>query len=59
MQNEILKVMALNAAPFVNIMVDETTNISNKEQVVICFQWVNNKLEAHEDFYWFVQDGGK
>lgn len=46
-QNEILKVMGLHvlqqvassiqAVPFVSIMVDETTDISNKEQVVICF----------------------
>ena len=45
MQNEILKVMALQVlrqvsellhdASFVTIMVDETTDISNKEQVVI------------------------
>ena len=58
MQNEILKVMALQvlrqvaellyAASFVTIIVDEMTDISNKEQVVICFRWVDNNLEAHE-----------
>ena len=31
-------------------MVDETTDISNKEQVVICFRWVDKQLEAHEEF---------
>ena len=31
-------------------MVDETTDVSNKEQVVICFQWMDKKLEAHEEF---------
>ena len=61
MQNEILKVMALevlrqvvsslHTAIFLTIMVDETTDISNKEQVVICFRWVDSKLEAHEEFF--------
>ena len=48
MQNEILKVMALEVlrqvvsslhmAIFLTIMVDETTDMPNKEQVVICFR---------------------
>lgn len=60
MQNEILKVMSqmisreiaveLQSAPFLTIMEDETTNVSNKEQLVICFRWVDKKLEAHEEF---------
>lgn len=46
-QNEIIKTMALQIhsvirslrlAPFITIMVDETTDVSNKEQVVICFR---------------------
>ncbi len=57
MQNEVLKVMSqivsreitaeLQSVPFLTIMVDETTDVSNKEQVVICFRWVGKKLEAH------------
>ena len=31
-------------------MVDETTDVSNKEQVVLCYRWVDGNLEAHEDF---------
>ena len=60
MQNEILKVMALevlrqvvsslHTAIFLTIMVNETTDISNKEQVIICFRWVDSKLKAHEEF---------
>ena len=38
------------SVPFLTIMVDETTDISNKEQVVICFRWVDDKLESHEEF---------
>ena len=46
MQNEILKTMAFNAwrkvsnsfhsAQFVTLMVDETTDVSNQQQAVIC-----------------------
>ena len=64
-QNEILKVMslkvmslnvlrtvvsALHSAQFVSIMVDETTDASNTEQVVICLRWVDSGLEAYEEF---------
>ena len=36
-------------------MVDETTDISNKEQVVVCFRWVDNHLVAHEEFIGLYQ----
>lgn len=59
-QNEILKVMALHilrkvafsirSSKFCTIMVDETTDVSNKEQVVICLRWVDAQLTTHEDF---------
>ena len=38
------------ASPFLTIKIDETTDVSNKEQVVICFWWVDQSLEAHEEF---------
>ena len=31
-------------------MVDEATDISNKEQAVLCFRWVSDDLIAHEEF---------
>ena len=31
-------------------MADETTDTSNREQVVICFRWVDTSLDAHEEF---------
>ena len=31
-------------------MVDETTDISNTEQVVFCLQYVDNCLKVHEEF---------
>ncbi len=31
-------------------MADETTDSSNREQVVICLRWVDNSLNSHEEF---------
>lgn len=31
-------------------MVDETTDCSTKEQVVVCFHWVDDDLNVHEEF---------
>ena len=59
-QNEMLKVMSLNIlreissilreSLFYTVMVDETTDVSNSEQVVICIRWVSKKFEVHEEF---------
>ena len=32
------------------IMVDETTDLSNKEQMVFCVRYVDSNLEVHEEF---------
>ena len=60
MQNEMMKVMALDvlrdvaaslhSSAFYSIMANETTYSSNLEQVVMCFRWVDNSLNAHEEF---------
>ena len=65
MQNDMLKVMALRillkistiiqATPFYTIMVDETADVSNKEQVVVCIRWVDDNFEVHEDFIGLYQ----
>jgi len=57
-QNEILKLMALqvlrevaanlHSTTFYTIMVDETTDVSNDEQVVLCLRWVDDNFDAHE-----------
>ncbi len=54
MQNEMIKVMALqvlqevassiHSASFVTLMVDETTDASNREQVVLYIRWVDANL---------------
>ena len=59
-QNEMLKTMALHIirqitkcleqTPFITLMVDETTDISNQEQAVFCLRWVDHEFEVHEEF---------
>ena len=59
-QNEFLSIMAqqvlrqlalgLQSAIFYAIMVDETTDKANKEQVVLVFRWVDDALTAHKEF---------
>lgn len=64
-QNEFLSIMTLqvlreitanlqSSANF-TIMVDETTDMSNKEQVVLVFRWVDNDLVPHEEFVGLYQ----
>ena len=60
MQNEVLTVMSLRAlrevtsamqkALFYIVMVDETTDCLNKEQVVLVIRWVDGDLNVHESF---------
>ena len=35
---------------YFTIMADESADISNEEQLVICFRWVDDDFEIHEDF---------
>ena len=59
-QNEILDIMALTVtreigsvirrASYYTIMADEITDASNREQVAVCFRWVDDDFECHEDF---------
>ena len=37
-------------ATFFTIMADETSDISNKEQLVVCIHWVDENFAVHEDF---------
>jgi hypothetical protein len=36
-------------------MMDEVTDSANKEQVLVCFRYVDEQLEAHEEFIGFSQ----
>ena len=58
--NELLEAMALGmmrqmpaniqSATFFTIMADETADVFNKEQLVICIRWVDHCFVIHEDF---------
>ena len=59
-QNEMLETMAmrvlrdiakcLQTSPFFSLMVDETTDSANCEQVVVCLRWISEAFEVNEDF---------
>ena len=59
MQNERIQFMAfkvlrelvsfLHATPFYTVMMDETTDASNCEQVVVCLCWVSEDFEVNEE----------
>ncbi len=57
-QNEILSIMALRilreiacevSGKWYSVMVDETTDLSNTEQMVMCLRYVDDTLEVHEE----------
>ena len=60
MQNNMLQIMGLTIlreiatclqnSDFFSIMADETSDLSNHEQLVIFIRWVDDKLEARENF---------
>ncbi len=64
-QNELLKVMGLqllrdiasciHQSSFFSIMADETTDNSNREQVVVCIRWIDDALVPRESFVGFQQ----
>ena len=58
-QNKLLSIMAQQVlrkiicqfqSKFYTIMIDETTDASNAEQVVIVIRWVSDHLSVHEEF---------
>ena len=59
-QNDVLRIMATNVlrqvsvclqrSPFLTLIMDETTDISNKEQSVIVLRWVSEDFEVNEEF---------
>ena len=57
MANQVLrkKLTEVKNSNFYSIMCDEYTDTSNKEQLSICVHWVDDNLEAQEDFLRFYQ----
>ena len=62
-QNEIIQTMSLQvlreiiaelqSSPFLTIMIDETTDSSNMEQVTLVIRHVTEELQVHEEFLGF------
>ena len=52
MAQQVLREIAasLQSAAFYALMVDETTDKANNEQIVLVFRWVDDALVAHEEF---------
>ena len=52
MAKEVLDEIATNiqSADLFTVMADESTDASNKEQVVVVIRWVDKSLDVHEDF---------
>ena len=40
----------LHSGSLYTIMANETTDISNQEQLVLCLRWVDDKFDVHEEF---------
>ena len=63
-QNDLLQVMALshlrkiasniNKAGYFCLESDETTDASNKEQVIVCLRWVDAQFDPHESLLGFT-----
>ena len=59
-QNQLLQIMAnsivhkiaaaIKATRYCTLMANEVTDSLNREQVVICLHWIDNKFDADEDF---------
>lgn len=64
-QNELIEIMARQVmskkldsiweSQFFGIMADEYTDISNKELLSLCFRWIDESLDAHEDFLGYYE----
>ena len=60
-QNDLLKIMALRVlrsiadhlqkSPFLTVMIDETADISNQEQVTVVIRRVDEDLTVYEEFH--------
>ena len=45
----------VNQSKFYAITVDEVTDVSNHEQLVICICWIDHNFEPHEDMIGFYR----
>ena len=45
----------IKQAGFQSLLADECTNIANKEQLIICLRWIDDKLQPKEEFGGFYE----
>ena len=45
----------INSRPWFSLMADETRDISNRQQLVVCLRWVSENYEVFEDMIGLVQ----
>lgn len=57
MGNKVLRSLLLNIQnqKFFSLMADETRDVSNREQLVVCLRWVGEDYEVHEDMVGLTQ----
>ena len=58
-QDELMKIVACSLSKISNLIrdtgyftleADEVTDLSNKEQLIICLRWVGNHFDPHKEF---------
>jgi len=63
-QNELIGIMANQVVRdlvgeiknnYFSLICDEYTDVDNKEQLTFCLRWIDENIEAHEDFIGFYQ----
>ncbi len=56
MANHLLRDLVKDISPnFFSLLCNEYTDITNKEQLTFCVRWINDNLEAFEDFLGFYR----
>ena len=46
----------IRKAKYFSLMADDVTDVSNREQVLVCMRWVDGEMEPHEDFLGLYND---
>lgn len=41
---------SVRRSEFFSVLADKTSDVSNKEQLIVCVRWVDDNFEAHEEF---------
>jgi hypothetical protein len=52
MSDKVIRSLAaeIRHSHFFALLADETTDASNRQQLVVCIRWIDDGLQAHEDF---------